>query len=49
VYRDSLPLGPEGLTQLGQEELIKYCFERNWKAKTKEDYKNRSDCACATQ
>ena len=42
VYRDSLPLGPEGLTN--------YCFAQNIrKSTTKEEYKTRADCTCKTQ
>ena len=42
VYRDSVPLGPEGLT--------KYCFEQNRRTSTtQEKYKTRADCACTSQ
>lgn len=42
VYRDSQPVGPEGLT--------KYCFEQNKRiSTTPEPYKKSTDCTCANQ
>jgi hypothetical protein len=43
VYRDSAPVGPEGLT--------KYCFEQNRRPplQNPERYKTAADCACSTQ
>ena len=43
VYRDSAPVGPEGLT--------KYCFEQNRRPplQNPERYKTAADCHCSTQ
>ena len=42
VYRDSLPLGAEGIT--------KYCFEKNIRTSTSEEKpKTKNDCSCANQ
>jgi hypothetical protein len=42
VYRDSLPLGAEGIT--------KYCFEKNIRTSTSDEKpKSKADCTCATQ
>jgi len=42
VYRDSLPLGAEGIT--------KYCFEKNIRTSTSDEKpKTKDDCTCAIQ
>lgn len=42
VYRDSLPLGAEGIT--------KYCFEKNIRTSTSDEKpKTKNDCTCAIQ